>query len=92
LTHRTGWYQDSGRFVPVGLWSSTSVSAEVPGADEERKADAGSAHWADALPDRVTVDSIVDRRASAARRIDLGGVDMRQASHDQARTSEQFRE
>jgi hypothetical protein len=50
LTHRTGWYQDSGRFVPVGLWSSTSASAEVPGADEERKADAGSAHWQTHFP------------------------------------------
>ena len=50
----------------------------------------GPAHWVDALPDRVAADSIVDRLAHHARRIELGGIDMRKACHDQTRTSEQF--
>lgn len=50
----------------------------------------GPAHWVDALPDRVAADSIVDRLAHHARRIELGGIDMCKACHDQTRTSEQF--
>ena len=32
----------------------------------------------------------LDRLAHHARRIELGGIDMRKACHDQTRTSEQF--
>ena len=33
--------------------------------------------WVDALPDRVAADSIVDRLAHHARRIELGGIDIK---------------
>lgn len=38
------------------------------------------AYWLEALPDRVAADSIVNRIANNAKRIDLGQVDMRQVS------------
>lgn len=50
----------------------------------------GPDYWAQVLPDRVAADSIVNRLANNARRIDIGEVDMRRQRHQQARAATQF--
>jgi len=50
----------------------------------------GPDYWATALPDKVAADSIVNRLANHARRIDLGDVDMRRLRAIQARTANDF--
>lgn len=47
----------------------------------------GPDYWAQALPDRVAADSIVNRLASNARIINLGQVDMRRHQGQQARAA-----
>ena len=50
----------------------------------------GPDYWAQALPDRVAADSIVNRLANNARRIHLGEVDMRRQRGQQARTADGY--
>ncbi len=50
----------------------------------------GPDYWAQVLPDRVAADSIVNRLANNARRIDIGEVDMRRERHQQARGATEF--
>lgn len=50
----------------------------------------GPDYWAGALPDRVAADSIVNRLANNARRINLGQVDMRRQRNEQARATPEF--
>ena len=50
----------------------------------------GPAHWVEALPDRVTADSIVNRLANHARTIDLGQFDMRKLRQEQTRADKQY--
>jgi DNA replication protein DnaC len=50
----------------------------------------GPAHWVEALPDRVTADSIVNRLAHHARTLNLGQIDMRKLRHEQTRTDEHY--
>lgn len=50
----------------------------------------GPAHWVEALPDRVTADSIVNRLANHARTINLGQIDMRKLRNEQTRTDKQY--
>jgi DNA replication protein DnaC len=45
----------------------------------------GPEYWAQILPDRVAADSIVNRLANNARKINLGNVDMRKAKHQEAK-------
>ena len=40
-------------------------------------AQSGPGYWLEALPDRVAADSIVNRLANHARKINLGHIDMR---------------
>lgn len=47
----------------------------------------GPGYWAQALPDRVAADSIVNRLANNARTINLGDIDMRRYQGEQARTA-----
>ena len=50
----------------------------------------GPDYWAQALPDRVAADSIVNRLANNARRITLGEVDMRRQRGHQARNTDGY--
>ena len=50
----------------------------------------GPDYWAQALPDRVAADSIVNRLANNARAINLGQVDMRRQRGQQARAAEGY--
>lgn len=50
----------------------------------------GPDYWAQALPDRVAADSIVNRLANNARTISLGEVDMRRQRGQQARAAAGF--
>ena len=50
----------------------------------------GPDYWAQALPDRVAADSIVNRLANNARTINLGTVDMRRHRGQQARATEGY--
>lgn len=47
-------------------------------------------YWSGALPDRVAADSIVNRLALNARRINLGEVDMRRQRNQEARAESGF--
>ena len=47
-------------------------------------------YWAQALPDRVAADSIVNRLANNARRISLGDIDMRRERNNQARAANDY--
>ncbi|MDZ7577186.1 MAG: ATP-binding protein [Candidatus Nanopelagicales bacterium] len=50
----------------------------------------GPDYWAQALPDRVAADSIVNRLANNARTINLGEIDMRRHRRQQARAADGF--
>lgn len=50
----------------------------------------GPDYWAQALPDRVAADSIVNRLANNARTIKLGEVDMRRQRSQEARHADGF--
>jgi DNA replication protein DnaC len=50
----------------------------------------GPDYWAQALPDRVAADSIVNRLANNARTINLGQIDMRRQRGQQARTAADY--
>ena len=50
----------------------------------------GPDYWAQALPDRVAADSIVNRLANNARTINLGQVDMRRQRGKQARAAKSY--
>jgi DNA replication protein DnaC len=50
----------------------------------------GPDYWAQALPDRVAADSIVNRLANNARTINIGELDMRRQRHQQARAAAEF--
>lgn len=50
----------------------------------------GPDYWAQALPDRVAADSIVNRLANNARTINLGQVDMRRQRGQQARAADGY--
>jgi DNA replication protein DnaC len=46
----------------------------------------GPDYWAQTLPDRVAADSIVNRLANNARKINLGDIDMRKSNNQDARS------
>lgn len=46
----------------------------------------GPEYWVQALPDRVAADSIVNRLANNARKINLGDIDMRKTNNRKARS------
>lgn len=46
----------------------------------------GPEYWVQALPDRVAADSIVNRLANNARKINLGDIDMRKSNNQKARS------
>ena len=50
----------------------------------------GPDYWAQALPDRVAADSIVNRLANNARTINLGQIDMRRQRGQQAKTTDGY--
>lgn len=50
----------------------------------------GPDYWAQALPDRVAADSIVNRLANNARTINLGQIDMRRQRGQQARAAADY--
>jgi len=47
-------------------------------------------YWLQALPDRVLADSIVNRLANNARKINLGDTDMRQQRNQHARSKSDY--
>ena len=50
----------------------------------------GPDYWAQALPDRVAADSIVNRLSNHARTINLGQIDMRRLRNEHARAGEDY--
>jgi hypothetical protein len=57
------------------------------GGGRRKTGQSGPDYWAQALPDRVAADCIVNRLANNARSINLGQVDMRRQRGQQARAT-----
>ncbi|MEI6623999.1 MAG: hypothetical protein WCP28_19060 [Actinomycetes bacterium] len=53
-------------------------------------AQSGPGYWVEALPDRVAADSIVNRLANHARKINLGQIDMRELLDQRSRASTNY--
>ena len=70
-------------FLTVGIDSDAAADLFAVLANREHRlptmiaAQSGPGYWVEALPDRVAADSIVNRLANHARKINLGHVDMR---------------
>ncbi|WP_369681057.1 ATP-binding protein [Enteractinococcus helveticum] len=77
-------------FLTVGIDTNAASDLFAVLANREHRlptiisSQTGPAHWVDILPDRVAADSIVNRLANNARKINLGDIDMRQ--HQQLKT------
>ena len=71
-------------FLTVGIDSDAAADLFAVLANREHRlptriaAQSGPGYWVEALPDRVAADSIVNRLANHARKINLGQVDMRE--------------
>src|SRR5690625_3252141 len=55
-----------------------------------RFSQSGPEYWAQILPDRVAADSIVNRLANNARKINLGSIDMRKTNNQKARKNPNY--
>ena len=70
-------------FLTVGIDSDAAADLFAVLANREHRlptmiaAQSGPGYWLEALPDRVAADSIVNRLANHARKINLGQIDMR---------------
>jgi DNA replication protein DnaC len=70
-------------FLTVGIDSDAASDLFAVLANREHRlptmiaAQSGPGYWVEALPDRVAADSIVNRLANHARKINLGQIDMR---------------
>ena len=71
-------------FLTVGIDSDAAADLFAVLANREHRlptriaAQSGPGYWVEALLDRVAADSIVNRLANHARKINLGQVDMRE--------------
>jgi len=83
-------------FLTVGIDPNAASDLFAILADREHRlptmiaSQTGPDYWAQALPDRVAADSIVNRLANNARTIKLGEVDMRRQHSQEARQTEGF--
>ena len=82
---------DIDEFLTVGIDPEAANDPFAVLANREHRlptliaSQSGPAYWVEALPDRVSADSIVNRLANNARQLNLGDVDMRQLRDDMAR-------
>ena len=78
-------------FLTVGIDSDAAADLFAVLANREHRlptmitAQSGPGYWVEALPDRVAADSIVNRLANHARKINLGQVDMRELLDQRSR-------
>lgn len=83
-------------FLTVGIDPNAASDLFSILADREHRlptmiaSQTGPDYWAQALPDRVAADSIVNRLANNARTIKLGEVDMRRQRSQETRQTEGF--
>lgn len=83
-------------FLTVGIDPNAASDLFAILADREHRlptiiaSQTGPDYWAQALPDRVAADSIVNRLANNARTIKLGEVDMRRQRSQETRQTEGF--
>jgi DNA replication protein DnaC len=83
-------------FLTVGIDPNAASDLFAILADREHRlptmiaSQTGPDYWAQALPDRVAADSIVNRLANNARTIKLGEVDMRRQRSQEARQTGGF--
>lgn len=80
-------------FLTVGIDSDAAADLFAVLANREHRlptmiaAQSGPGYWVEALPDRVAADSIVNRLANHARKINLGQIDMRELLDQRSRAS-----
>ena len=83
-------------FLTVGIDPNAASDLFAILADREHRlptmiaSQTGPDYWAQALPDRVAADSIVNRLANNARTIKLGEVDMRRQRSQETRQTDGF--
>lgn len=83
-------------FLTVGIDPNAASDLFAILADREHRlptmiaSQTGPDYWAQALPDRVAADSIVNRLANNARTIKLGEVDMRRQRSQETRQTTGF--
>ena len=80
----------------MGIDSDAAADLFAVLADREHRlptmiaAQSGPGYWVEALPDRVAADSIVNRLANHARKINLGQVDMRELLDQRSRADTNY--
>ena len=83
-------------FLTVGIDSDAAADLFAVLANREHRlptmiaAQSGPGYWVEALPDRVAADSIVNRLAKHARKINLGQVDMRERLDQRTRADTNY--
>lgn len=83
-------------FLTVGIDSDAAADLFAVLANREHRlptmiaAQSGPGYWVEALPDRVAADSIVNRLANHARKINLGHVDMRERLDQRSRADTHY--
>ena len=83
-------------FLTVGIDSDAAADLFAVLANREHRlptmiaAQSGPGYWVEALPDRVAADSIVNRLAHHARKINLGQVDMRERFDQRSRADTNY--
>ena len=83
-------------FLTVGIDSDAAADLFAVLANREHRlptmiaAQSGPGYWVEALPDRVAADSIVNRLAKHARKINLGQVDMRERLDQRSRADTNY--
>ncbi len=83
-------------FLTVGIDSDAAADLFAVLANREHRlptmiaAQSGPGYWVEALPDRVAADSIVNRLANHARKINLGQVDMRERLDQRSRADTNY--
>ena len=81
-------------FLTVGIDPDAASDLFAVLANREHRlptmiaAQSGPGYWLEALPDRVAADSIVNRLANHARKINLGQIDMCRHRGQQARATD----
>lgn len=83
-------------FLTVGIDQNTTGDLFAILASRDGKvptviaSQSGPGYWVETIPDQVAADSIVNKLARSARRIDLGGVDMRELLNIEQRNDTDF--
>lgn len=83
-------------FLTVGIDPNAASDLFAVLANREHRlptmiaAQSGPGYWVEALPDRVAADSIVNRLANHARKINLGQIDMRKLLDQHTRAATDY--